>query len=260
MRGCKHFRGIFLLLVCAIRVRAQDIPDTLQTPVNWQQAAASYHPFPYKSLILPGVMVAYGFTALNNHSLRQIDLKVKEEVWTEDPHKKIGFDTYLQFAPAAAVYSLNLAGIKGQHNYRDISMIWAMSNLIAEGAVFSLKGISHQLRPDGSDYSSFPSGHTAEAFLSAEFMRQEYKDVSPWYGIAGYAMATATGFLRMYNDKHWFSNVVAGAGIGMASTRVTYWLYPKIQHFLFKDKHPNTALMPSYQNGSFGLAFTHRFQ
>jgi membrane-associated phospholipid phosphatase len=111
------------------------------------------------------------------------------------------------------------------------------------------------LRPDGSAYNSFPSGHTATAFANAEFMRMEYKDVSPWYGIAGYAVATGTGLLRMYNNKHWFNDVVAGAGFGIAGTRLAYWLYPKIQHSLFHGKSTGTVLMPTYQSGSLGFSF-----
>jgi membrane-associated phospholipid phosphatase len=232
--------------------------DTIPHKIDWNVGYIK-KPFPYKSMIVPGILVAYGFTALNSHGLKSLNQKVKEEIWTEDPHKKTTIDNYLQFGPGIAVYALNLAGIHGKHNFKDRTMIYLMSNLFAEGTVFSLKGITHQLRPDGSTYNSFPSGHTAEAFASAEFMRQEYKDVSPWYGVAGYAMATATGMLRMYNNRHWLSDVVTGAGIGIASTRLAYWLYPIMQHALGKSQPVNSVLMPSYQNGSFGLAFAHQF-
>ena len=125
--------------------------------------------------------------------------------------------------------------------------------------VYPLKKITHQFRPDSSKNNSFPSGHTAEAFASAEFLRMEYKDVSTWYGVAGYAMAITTGYLRMYNNKHWFSDVVAGAGVGMISTKPAYWLYPKIQRKLFKDKPMNTMIMPYYQNRVGGFSLVHNF-
>jgi PAP2 superfamily len=214
--------------------------------------------FSVKSFFIPGIMVAYGFTAIENKGLRNFNMELKEEVYAESPHKKISIDNYLQFAPAAAVYGLNAMDIKGEHNFRDRSMIYLMSNIILNTTVHVTKKLSHQLRPDDSDYSSFPSGHTAEAFASAEFMRLEYRNVSPWYGIAGYGIAAATGYLRMYNNKHWFGDVVAGAGVGIASTKLAYWLYPKIQHKLFKDKRVSTMLMPSYQNGVFGVAMVHR--
>ena len=176
--------------------------------------------------------------------------------------KLFHLDNYLQFGPTVAVYALNAAGIHGRDNFKDRTIILLMANAFANGTVFSVKSWSHELRPDGSDYQSFPSGHTAEAFAGAEFMRMEYKDVSPWYGVAGYAMATATGLLRMYNDKHWMSDVIGGAGVGIASTRLAYWLYPKVQHlFSHKGGDPEraTVLMPSYQNGSLGLVFAKRF-
>ena len=134
-----------------------------------------------------------------------------------------------------------------------------MSNLFMNSIVTPLKHITHEQRPDGSDYYSFPSGHTAEAFLSAEFMWQEYKDVSPWLGASGYLMAAATGYLRMYNNKHWLNDIIAGAGIGIASTKFAYWLYPKFEHKLFKDKMSNTMIMPVYKNGSFGLSMIRQF-
>jgi membrane-associated phospholipid phosphatase len=212
-----------------------------------------------KSLFIPGMMVAYGFTAIENKGLRNFNIELKEEVYAENPHKKISIDNYLQFVPAAAVYGLNAMGIKGEHNFRDRSMIYFMSNIILNTTVHVTKKLSHQLRPDDSDYSSFPSGHTAEAFASAEFMRLEYRNVSPWYGIAGYGIAAATGYLRMYNNKHWFGDVVAGAGVGIASTKLAYWLYQKIQNRLFKNKPTNTIVMPSYQNGVIGAAIVHNF-
>jgi hypothetical protein len=227
---------------------------------NWDMHFS--HPknrFPAKQLLLPGAMVAYGFATLGHNELQEFNAEVKDEVYAENPHAAIHVDNYLQFVPAAAVYALNAIGIKGKNNFHDRTMIFLMSNLVTNTTVYSVKKLSHRLRPDGSAYTSFPSGHTAEAFLSAEFLYQEYKDVSPWYGVAGYAVAATTGYLRLYNNKHWLGDVVAGAGIGMASTKICYWLYPKLQHLLFKDKAMHTAIMPTYQDGSYGFSLDHQF-
>ena len=232
--------------------------DTIFFNQNRMHIKSNYN-FPVKQLVVPGIMIAYGFTSIENDRLKDFNAELKEEVYAEHPHKKVGIDNYLQFAPAAAVYGLNAFGIKGKHNFRDRSIIFLVSNIITNTAVFSIKKYSHQLRPDGSSYSSFPSGHTAEAFANAEFMRQEYKDVSPWYGIAGYVVAATTGYLRMYNNKHWLSDVVAGAGVGIASTKIAYWLYPKIFHALFKDKQVNTFVMPTYQSGTLGITMLKAF-
>jgi hypothetical protein len=238
------------------------VRDTVPHKIDWQKAASYKQPFPFRSLILPAAMIAYGATAVHNGSLQSLNGEVKEGVWTNYPHKTTHVDTYLMFAPTLSVYALNAAGIHGAHNFKDRTIILLMANVIGNGVVFSVKGLSHEQRPDGSDYMSFPSGHTAEAFIGAEFMRMEYKDVSPWYGVAGYAMATATGLLRMYNDKHWMSDVVAGAGVGIASTRIAYWLYPKMQQLFGKPKDPDVVnvLMPTYNSGSFGLSFVKTFK
>ena len=217
------------------------------------------NPFPTKALILPAAMIIYGFNSLENPTIQFWDEEMKNEVYLERRPKPTHIDNFLQFAPAVAVYGLNIAGIKGKHNFRDRTMIYLLSNLIMNTAVYSTKHFSRYTRPDGSNDLSFPSGHTAEAFTSAEFLRQEYKDVSPWYGVAGYAVATATGYLRIYNNRHWLSDVIGGAGIGMASTKIAYWLYPTIQRAVFKDKPVNTLIMPSLQNGSPGISLVHQF-
>ena len=233
--------------------------DTLPPSINWNTATAPKG-FPYKSFIVPAVLVTYGFTSLNNHGLSSVNDKFREEIYTERSSKqKTPIDNFLPFLPVVAVYGLNALGIEGKNNFRDRTMILGISGIIMGTAVLSIKNMSKETRPDASDQYSFPSGHTAAAFATAEFMRQEYKDVSPWYGVAGYAMAATTGYLRMYNNKHWLGDVAAGAGIGIMSTRLAYWIYPVIKHTLFKDKEVSTVVMPTYQDGSFGFGLVHRF-
>ncbi len=216
--------------------------------------------FRARSLFIPAFMIAYGITSMEAEILEDINVKLNDEMFAGDPHKKISIDNYLQYAPAAAVYGLNALGIKGTHNFRDRTMICLMSNIFLATSVYAAKKISHELRPDGSGFSTFPSGHTAEAFAAAEFLRQEYKHISPWYGYAGYAVAVTTGYLRMYNNKHWLSDVVAGAGVGILSTRLAYWLYPSVKNIFFNKKAMNTMIMPYYQNRGGGLALIYRFR
>jgi PAP2 superfamily len=233
--------------------------DSLPVHINWNEATVK-RGFPYQSFIVPAAMIVYGVTSLHNNALIQVNAKVKEEVFTERTSKqKTSIDNFLPFVPIVAVYGLNAAGIEGKNNFRDRTIILGLSELIMGTAVLSVKSFSGETRPDGSDPYSFPSGHTAAAFAAAEFMRQEYKDVSPWYGVAGYAAAAATGYLRMYNNKHWMGDVVAGAGIGIMSTKLAYWIYPVIRHKLFNDKDVKTVIMPTYQDGSFGFGLVHKF-
>lgn len=212
-----------------------------------------------KSLLLPAALIGYGINGLHNPTVTHINKDTKEELWTENPHNFCHIDNYLQFSPGVAVFALNIAGVKGEHNLRDAAFIYAMSNVILNSVVYSTKTLSKEPRPDGSSNNSFPSGHTAEAFASAEFLRQEYKNVSPWYGVGGYAAATATAYLRMYNNKHWLSDVAAGAGIGILSTKLAYWLYPKIRGDVHKTSGSNTMIVPAYSNHVASLALVKTF-
>jgi membrane-associated phospholipid phosphatase len=201
-----------------------------------------YHPS-VAGIVVPAVMVGYGFVALKSETLIKFNKSTREEVHDEF---RTTADNYMKSAPILAVYALNLAGIHGKHNFRDRTILLGMSSLLMMSTVGILKNSTHILRPDGSTYNSFPSGHTSTAFMSAEFMRQEYKDVSPWYGVAGYAVATATGVCRLYNNRHWVSDVVTGAGIGILSTKAAYWAFPKLQRLFTPKSSMTTMVMPTY--------------
>lgn len=216
--------------------------------------------FKVAPLIISAVLIGYGFVAVHdNGALKQLDLNTKDELQEDHPLFAAHVDDYVQFAPALAVYGLNLAGIKGKHNLADATFLYATSAAIMGVSTHFVKQAEHRLRPNGSAYNSFPSGHTASAFAAAEFLKQEYKDISRWYGYAGYFVATATGTLRMYNNKHWFSDVVAGAGFGIASTKISYFIYPYIRRLFAEKKTQAFAVMPFHQEDINGLIFYGRF-
>jgi membrane-associated phospholipid phosphatase len=207
-----------------------------------------------KSFIVPAVFIGYGLISLTGDNfIRKLDYSSKDEIQEDHARFANHADNVLQYLPGVAVFGLNLAGIKGKHSLVDAAGIYVMTGVITGISVESVKKITKRERPDASNNYSFPSGHTATAFASAEFLKQEYKDVSPLYGVAGYAIATTTGILRLYNNKHWVSDVVAGAGFGIASTKVAYLLYPKVKKLLTGKGKLNYALMPSYQDHVFGL-------
>jgi hypothetical protein len=210
-------------------------------------------------LIFPVSLIAYGVITQNSKGLKQLDISTRNTINTNHPDFHTKVDNYLQFTPGAAVYALNLFGIKGKNNLRDRTIIYALSNLISTGMVTPLKHITKVTRPDGSTDNSFPSGHTTTAFANAEFLRQEYKDVSPWYGILGYAAAVTTGSLRVYNNRHWVSDVVAGAGFGILSTKLAYWIYPTIKKRLFNNKKSSALILPFYQKNNIGLVGVYHF-
>ena len=100
----------------------------------------------------------------------------------------------------------------------------AMSVALMAGIVNALKYSAQVERPDGTDLRSFPSGHTATAFMTATMLNKEYGYRSPWIGIGAYSVAAATGLMRMANNKHWLSDVMTGAGVGIVATEMGYYL------------------------------------
>ncbi|WP_443946747.1 phosphatase PAP2 family protein [Pedobacter sp. AW1-32] len=262
----KFFLGFGLLLSLGLNASAQLVdsvntnhPDTLG---RWNTGVQiPKRKFKVVSFIAPVVLAGYGFASVYDHgALKQLDESTKAELQEDHPLFAAHVDDYLQLAPAAAVYALNLSGVKGKHNLFDASMLYLTSAALMGASTHFVKQGVGRMRPDDSGYNSFPSGHTASAFMAAEFLNQEYKDVNPWIGYAGYFVATATGTLRMYNNKHWFSDVVAGAGFGIASTKIAYLIYPYMKRiFNNKDKERKFSLMPYYGGTSSGLMLSERF-
>lgn len=143
------------------------------------------------------------------------------------PNYHFGFDDYLQYAPGLATYGLKLSGVKGRNKLGRSAVSHAASLGIMAIIVNSIKYTAKVERPDGSTRNSFPSGHTANAYTNASFMHKEYGIKNPAYSIAGYSMATFTGFGRNLNNRHWVPDVLAGAGIGILSTELAYFFVDK---------------------------------
>lgn len=248
---------LFLLGITPF-VFAQNVRDSIvkdSVKVNFKNQLK----FNYKQLIIPATLVTYGVVGLESDQLKFFNSEIKEEV-NEHIDQRITIDDFSQYAPSVAVFGLDLVGIKSKNTFKDKAIIFATSSIIMGLTVETLKISTHQLRPDGSDFLSFPSGHTATAFMGAEMLYQEYKDVSIWYGISGYIIATGTGAFRVYNDRHWLTDIAAGAGIGILSTKAAYWLFPTINKLFTNNKTTNkkTVFIPYYDGKTtgFGLVAT----
>lgn len=213
----------------------------------------------FVAFILPAAAVTYGFVALNNNTLRRLDNYVHKKI-NEDNHSfHTSADDYLRYVPAVAVYGLDLMGIKGRNNFRDKTAILIIIGSVSTLSVDVLKSSSNRMRPNRLNDYSFPSGHSATAFASAEFLRKEYGEESIWYSIGGYGVASATSVLRLYKNYHWFSDVVAGAGLGILSTKFAYLVYPSVQKMIWGKRKSDIVILPTYQNGGPAFALSGRF-
>ncbi|MFY7843568.1 phosphatase PAP2 family protein [Chryseobacterium gambrini] len=258
--------GLFLLVSSFQWICAQET-DSLQFIKDNADSAMvlkslpedKTHQFSYKKLIVPTVLISYGIASLSIDELKTLNSSTQYEISEHKPDH-IKLDNYTQFAPAVLVYGLNAFGVKGKHNFRDRSIIYGTSMMITSAITIPLKHAVKEERPDHSNRLSFPSGHTAIAFATAQFMFREYKDHNLLLGISGYSLAVFTGVYRMLNDKHWFGDVIGGAGFGILSTELAYWLYPKINKLLGGNPEKSQAMMmPYYQKGNVGIGFVKNF-
>lgn len=143
------------------------------------------------------------------------------------------YDDYLQYSPGILMLGLKAAGVEGRSSWGRMLASDAIAAGIMAVTVNTLKQTVHKERPDKSNNHSFPSGHTATAFMLATMLHKEYGLTrSPFYSIAGYSLATATALSRQLNNKHWFSDTMTGAGIGILSTELGYYL----ADLIFKNK------------------------
>ena len=189
-------------------------------------------------------MIGLGvYTCLDHNFISKYKIRDERNEHMASFHTSV--DNYMMYAPILMVYGLNMAGVKGKHDFRNRSLLLLKSEALTNALTFSLKGITEVTRPDGSDATSFPSGHTAQAFAAATFMAKEYGDKSVWYTVGAYTMATSVGAMRILNNRHWVSDVFAGAGIGILSTNIVYLTH----RYRWKNKNSSLTVLPTYSKG-----------
>ena len=211
-------RSAFLILLSLLFVlpgSAQTASDSLAVKSN----------FKLGEIIMPLSLIGAGTLGFVE-PIKSSRYEVRDFLndWRGD--HRIKADDYLQYVPIASIYGCSLLGAEAKHNYVDCTLELATSYIALGIIVNGIKYTVRSPRPDGSANNSFPSGHTATTFMGAELVRIEYGEEHPWIAVGAYTMATAVGVLRVYNERHWFTDVFAGAGVGILSARIGYWLLP----------------------------------
>ena len=183
--------------------------DTLAAPMLSEAPVAKPYVNPW-SLAIPAVLIARGAFSMDSHFDHKLQRYVAENV-----KGKVRADDYVQYLPIASVFAFPNLGLPPAHSLKERLVIGATAYALTAIFVNATKYTVRHHRPDTSTHNSFPSGHTATVFTGVEILYQEYKHYDPWIGIGGYAVAAGVGLLRIHNNRHWASDVVAGAGIGI---------------------------------------------
>ena len=237
-------RVLPLVLICmCVALKSTAQVDT----VYKRQPASKY----IRQSIAPVSLIGLGmFMKLNKTSFN--DLSVKDDVASAYPNFHTTADDYLRLAWVPFLYGLDLVGVKAKTDIKNRTAILIKAEIIMFASVGILKNTAHVTRPDGSDNHSFPSGHTAQAFLGAVMIQREYGYKSVWYPIAAYTVATSVGVIRVLNNRHYTSDVLVGAGIGMLSAHIAYWTHQY-------KWNKNVVVMPTYASRSAGVYFAMTF-
>ncbi|MCF0236220.1 MAG: phosphatase PAP2 family protein [Bacteroidaceae bacterium] len=213
----------------------------------------------WQQWVAPSALLAGGLVVTHQDWGRGVRNEVRRALGKSDGASGTRIDDGLQFLPYAAAVGLAWTGLPARHDFRDRTALTLTTFAVSELLTRGLKAARLELRPDGSDWNSFPSGHSARAFAGAELVRREYGWPS---GLVAYGVATSVGLLRIYNDRHWAGDVLAGAGIGLLSVNVAYLLLPLEQRLWGgRSGRSQAVLLPTYDatQRAVGLGFVAQF-
>lgn len=113
-----------------------------------------------------------------------------------------GFETFLFTAFATSIFKLSFHRHRPCETDPPNSGIW-------DGPSFNRK------------FVSFPSGHTSSIFSIATLLASEYKG-KPSVAAISYSIAGLVAISRIYDNKHWFTDILAGAALGFACGKFIY--------------------------------------
>lgn len=228
MKCIIHFSLVIFLLMLPASVRAQ------------RSDTASFHA---TDIIAPTVLAASGI-GIHYFAHDSWDIAVKERVYgIRAQRKSFKIDDYVQYVPAALDLGLGLFGVEAQNPFGKRLVEGSVAYLGAFVLTWSGKIAFGTLRPSGANRNSFPSGHSSVAFTGAELVRIEYG----WgWGAGAYALAASVAGLRIYNNRHWLSDVLLGAGVGILSANIGKWLLePACDLVGISEKGTTLSLCPS---------------
>ena len=258
-----RFAAVVLLFgaLHPVQAQAQVNPTPIDTTKKYANpdgiSAPTSKPFfkskLFRAVAIPAAMITYG--AITAQGDAGINRSTRTFVQKQFRPVSTGFDNTLIIAPYFELAAVALAGVESHNDRINTLLIIAKGEAIMLASTFAIKYLANETRPNGADNLSFPSGHTAQAFLAASIVHTEFRDKSQWYGVGAYTIATSVAALRMINDKHWQSDVVAGAGFGILSAHLAYLSHRN--RWGRKSIGRDIGMVPAYfGNGASGMSIS----
>lgn len=209
--------------------------------------------FKAKDLILPSAVLAVGvaFSLTDEKDIFSLDRSDKY-------YKSTPFDDCMVLAITPTMFLFDLTEDNKHHPVDQLFLAGASYAFAMIPAVIT-KNLYSSDRPSGEDNDSFPSGHTTAAFVGAHVMYKEFKDSNTWIAFSGYVMATMVGIARIIHNKHWVSDVLAGAGLGILATELAYAVYFPVRNHCVGKYNKKLEITPSLSSQSVGLNLSFSF-
>ena len=227
--------GMAFILIPAKAQSQQEIADSLPQKDIHIRA---------RQLAIPTSFILCGAWGVSNGWFCSVKENVKDDFQRLRGNCRFRVDDQLQYIPVAGNLGLGMIGAKPRHPMRERIAATATAYTVMGIMVNTVKFMVNEKRPDSGALNSFPSGHTATAFMGAELVREEYGNI---YGAGAYVFASGIAFLRLYNDRHWLNDIIAGAGVGILSARIGHWLLPVERRWFGWNKSETTfTVIPSY--------------
>ena len=248
---------ITLCLVIGLLTSTMSAQEGLpQDSLCVQQRTVCRDSLQQSSVSTPAIMSAVTLTAVSAMAIHNTWL-VRQRDRSQDflsalGLSKTGIDNYLQYSPIMLSYGLGALGLKSEYSMAERTERLGLSFAVMGLMVNTMKYSFREMRPDGSRRNSFPSGHTATAFMGAELLYLEYRHTAPLIAYTGFVAATLTGYLRIYNNRHYLNDVIGGACVGILSAQLADYLYPRVFHQSKSKAVPHLSFSPMTANGSLG--------
>ncbi len=220
-----------ILLIPSLESKAQYSQANAYKNSSLDSLATKYNQY---SFDVPAILIGTGIVT---YQFDKHFYGIRDNYFSNFEHS---YDDYTQYLPAIAMYGMKAAGVESRSTWKEMIVADVFSILIVGATVNGLKYTIRKQRPDKSARNSYPSGHTTTAFMTATMLHKEYGHLSPLVSLGAYSCAAVTGFTRQLNNRHYMSDVIAGAGIGILSVEVGYLL----SDLIFRRANETTYLTP----------------
>jgi hypothetical protein len=200
------------------------IEDSAFHKQKWYQSKA------FKLTAAPVLLTTYGILTIGSRDVIVSSQEVYQFRQKEFSRFHTSIDNYLPSVPIAAVYLLDIVGIKAKNNFINRTILISLASPLSNKITHLLKTATKIQRPDQSDFQSLPSAYT---------------------------MASSVGIIRILNNKHWMSDVFVGAAVGIATVKMLYLAYPLIKNAICDCKE-RISFFPSYRNQQYGLTLLYK--